>query len=106
MWYRHQTIAALLEDRMEPDLIDIGDPWYLVSSSWWSLWNAVCERYSGQHSGNPDDVDLRRVLGPVDNRELWDPKGKSLRRGLTNQSDLFITVPQEVWDLLVEWYDF
>jgi len=103
MWYRQQTIAALLENRLEPDLIDIGDPWYLVSSSWWSVWNAVCKKYSAQQPGNTNEVDLRRILGPVDNNELYDPKTKALRHDLTNQSELFVIVPQEVWDLFVEW---
>lgn len=77
----------------------IGEKWYLVSSRWFKRFTKAC-------TGEIDKEGpvTEQDLGPVNNSSLLDSYD-NLLPSLAESVDVEY-VPQEVWDLLVEWYVF
>lgn len=80
--------------------LEEGDTWYLVSRAWYRRWQTAC---SGVAQSKDDDVALSpEQVGPINNSDLVDADGTSLRKGVVLDVDC-VAVPEVVWKLLEEW---
>ncbi len=81
----------------------VGDKWYLVSRVWYRRWDAAC---SASRDSDPAE-NAEHTIGPIDNTSLYDydsiPSFVHLRRQITEHVD-YEMLPEEGWDLLVDWY--
>ena len=75
----------------------VGETWYVVSRRWYKRWEKACTGIADKE-GSVEEKDI----GPVDNSHLVDSKG-NLTNNLTEDVDIQF-VPEEAWELLVEWY--
>ncbi|GAA5999783.1 putative ubiquitin-specific protease UBP12 [Rhodotorula paludigena] len=81
--------------------LEEGDTWYLVSRAWYRRWQTAC---SGVAQSKDDDVALSpEQVGPINNSDLVDTDGTSLRKGVVLDVDC-VAVPEVVWKVLEEWY--
>ncbi|KAI8098310.1 uncharacterized protein B0P05DRAFT_601403 [Gilbertella persicaria] len=78
-----------------------GELWCLVSKAWYTRWKLYCSRLNSpqQESRNLGE---RTHPGPVNNKTLLQD-GK-LIKDLELETDVY-AVPEQAWELLVEWYD-
>jgi ubiquitin carboxyl-terminal hydrolase 4/11/15 len=79
--------------------MEVGETWYLVSRVWYKRWRKAC-------TGEIDKEGpvTENELGPVDNSGLLDSY-RNLQSPLAEGVDVEY-VPQEVWDLFVQWWVF
>lgn len=77
--------------------MEVGETWFLVSRVWYKRWRKVC---TGQI--DKEGPVTENELGPLDNSDLLDSFG-NLRPSLAEGVDVEF-VPQEVWDLFVQWW--
>ncbi|KAF9435237.1 CSN-associated deubiquitinating enzyme Ubp12 [Entomortierella beljakovae] len=71
--------------------LEEGDFWYLITISWWVAFRKYCSRMASGGECDPP--------GPINNSILF--SGDELKEDI---SQLVITVPEEGWSKLVEWY--
>ena len=91
---KYQIVQKGKERKMEA-----GETWYLVSRVWYKRWRKAC-------TGEIDKEGpvTENELGPVDNSGLLDSY-RNLQSPLAEGVDVEY-VPQEVWDLFVQWWVF
>jgi len=77
--------------------MEIGETWYLISSSWWRRWRKAC---TGEK--DKEGVITEVELGSIDNSSLVDTDGL-LRRDILEGVDVEF-VPQDVWRLFTIWF--
>ncbi len=85
------TIESLRKTPMQP-----GQTWHVVSRKWFSRWQKAC---SGEEDkeGTIEEKDI----GPVNNADILNADG--ILGECTEGVDVEF-VPQEAWNLLVQWY--
>ncbi|KDQ61690.1 hypothetical protein JAAARDRAFT_123860 [Jaapia argillacea MUCL 33604] len=74
-----------------------GQTWFVISRSWYRRWYRACTGEQDKE-GTVDEKDI----GPVDNTELVDKKGRLTTSVIEGVNAEF--VPQATWDAFVAWY--
>lgn len=97
---RYYKIRRMIDEAEEMP-IEAGSVWYLLSTTWMLKWARWCK------SGHYD-----APMEPINNEDLVDPDNVHLSDDLVGirpdarEGRDFRTLPEECWDLLVEWYEY
>jgi len=99
-----QDLKTGLEEMLEKPLVK-GDKWYLIEKKWFQQ----LKSYIGIEDGDLLDTEVVDgsydlgpipLLGPVDNKPLFQEDGMEIREHMIDELDYFL-VPEEAWVLLV-----
>lgn len=90
---KYDKIVALAKREMVA-----GETWYVVSHRWYRRWEKACTGVIDKE-GPIEEKDI----GPVDNGHLADINGNLTDASVAEGVDVDF-VPEEAWELLVEWY--
>lgn len=90
-----ERLSFVEKEKQKP--MEIGETWYLVSSSWWKRWRKAC---TGEE--DKEGAVTEQELGPVDNSDLLESDG-SLKQVLFEGMDVEY-VPQNVWRSFTIWF--
>lgn len=90
--------------------LKLGDKWYLIGSDWYSKWAAYVGIELSTDNNNSAKVQTTSssyVPSQINNKKLLvhndETKNYHLKDGLLEEID-FYTIPQELWDYLVNIY--
>lgn len=83
-------------DTLRKQSMQVGQTWHVVSRKWFRRWQKAC---SGEEDkeGTIEEKDV----GPVNNADILDADGNL---GQCTEGVDVEFLPQEAWDLLVQWY--
>jgi len=79
-----------LKERYEHEL-ELGEKYYVVSSSWWKSWLEHVE----QGGPSPEEID---------NSDVVDESGIALKDEGVSEGSSYVLRHERIWDLLFEWY--
>jgi hypothetical protein len=86
--------------------LNLGDKWYLLNKDWFQRWSAYIGLESSEKVSEipPEKISNRRLL-ETDAKSIGSPAGKRvrLREDILENAD-YVTVPQELWNYLVNIY--
>lgn len=86
--------------------LKLGDKWYLLNKDWFQRWSAYIGLESSEKVSEipPEKISNRRLL-ETDSKSIGSPAGKKvrLREDIVENAD-YVTVPQELWNYLVNVY--
>ncbi|KAM0786539.1 hypothetical protein ACM66B_001996 [Microbotryomycetes sp. NB124-2] len=85
--------------------MESGDEYMLISRKWYRKWQMAC---TGQTASKEDDIDGTADLslddlGPIDNADLLEQDGHTLKPALQIGQQVEI-LPAQAWGMLVSWY--
>ncbi|KAK4055840.1 hypothetical protein OIO90_003095 [Microbotryomycetes sp. JL221] len=98
-------LEIVMEHKRSADFeMSSGDEFMLISRRWYRRWQSACSGGTIGPASKEDDVDLTMdEVGPIDNSDLVQEDGQTLKPALQLGQDVEI-VPPTAWGMLVSWY--